>query len=103
MADVKTSTGIVIEFQRSAITDEERLSRERFYSNLVWVIDGTGFRKHFDILHALPSPDSEMAKDLVWYKSTRKNGGSSRGLFWRRSENPDGATMVLMHRFLEIK
>jgi len=33
-ADVKTTTGIVIEFQHSAMTDQERLSREQFYKNL---------------------------------------------------------------------
>ena len=103
VADVKTPSGIVIEFQHSAITDEERLAREQFYGNLVWVIDGTGFKQNFDILHALPAPDSEMAKDLVWFKGTRRYQGAARGMFWRRSENPHGATMVLLHSLHEIE
>ena len=45
-ADVITSTSIVIEFQHSAIKDEERLAREQFYSKLVWVVDGRGFKKN---------------------------------------------------------
>jgi hypothetical protein len=39
-ADIKTPSGIVIEVQHSAMTDAERLSREAFYENLVWVVDG---------------------------------------------------------------
>ena len=39
-ADIKTPSGIVVEVQHSAMTDAERLSREAFYGNLVWVIDG---------------------------------------------------------------
>ncbi len=88
-ADVKTQTGIVIEIQHSAITDEERLSREQFYGNLVWVIDGSGFKHNFDILHLLPAPDSELAKDVVWFKGTRQLQGAAHGLFWRLSENPE--------------
>ena len=33
--------GLVIEFQRSHITPDERISRENFYRNMVWVVDGT--------------------------------------------------------------
>lgn len=39
-ADVKTEDGWVIEFQHSRIQPEERESREEFYENLIWVIDG---------------------------------------------------------------
>ena len=40
IADVKTPSGVVVEFQRSHITSEEVASREGFYQDLVWVIDG---------------------------------------------------------------
>ena len=33
IADVKTPSGLVIEFQHSAIKPEEQLSREGFYKN----------------------------------------------------------------------
>lgn len=87
-ADVKTPTGIIIEFQHSAMTDDERHSRERFYGNLVWVIDGGRFKNNFDILHLLPDPRSELAQDLVWFKGSREMKGAGRGIFWRLSENP---------------
>jgi len=106
-ADVKTASGIVIEIQHSAITDEERLSRERFYGNLVWVIDGSGFKRNFDILHMLPAPESELAKDLVWFKGSRQMQGGARGLFWRRSENSESTKtnsgMVMVHCIEEIQ
>jgi hypothetical protein len=40
IADVKTDDGWVIEFQHSPIEPDERLSREVFYSKLVWVVNG---------------------------------------------------------------
>jgi len=85
-ADIKTPTGIYIEFQHSALTDAERLSRELFYGNLVWVIDGRSFRKNFDIYHPLPAPASEIAQDLVWEKAERHMNGANAGLFYRLSE-----------------
>ncbi|MBL5979701.1 hypothetical protein JAO85_20695 [Comamonas sp. NyZ500] len=41
IADVRTPTGLVIEFQRSTIAPEEVDAREKFYQKMVWVIDGT--------------------------------------------------------------
>lgn len=41
IADVRTDHGLVIEFQHSHIHPMERDSRERFYKNMVWVVDGT--------------------------------------------------------------
>jgi len=40
IADVKTEKGWVLEFQHSFIKDDERNSRNIFYSKLVWVVDG---------------------------------------------------------------
>lgn len=40
-ADVKTPKQLVIEFQNSPIKHEERKSREDFYQNMVWVVNGT--------------------------------------------------------------
>ena len=40
IADVKTDQDWVIEFQHSYIKPEERRSREAFYGNMVWVVDG---------------------------------------------------------------
>lgn len=41
IADVRTDHGLVIEFQHSPIKPEERTAREKFYQNMVWVVDGT--------------------------------------------------------------
>lgn len=41
IADIKTDRGFVIEFQHSAIPSDEIQSREDFYKNMVWVVDGT--------------------------------------------------------------
>lgn len=40
IADVMTERGIVLEFQHSPLHREEREARERFYKNMVWVVDG---------------------------------------------------------------
>lgn len=45
VADVKTKTGIIIEFQHSNISPEEQISREQFYKNMIWVIDA---KKYYD-------------------------------------------------------
>lgn len=39
-ADVKTDRDVVIEFQHSFLDQNERLSRETYYQNMVWVVDG---------------------------------------------------------------
>lgn len=76
----------VIEVQHSAMSDAERLSREAFYGNLVWIIDGSVFRDNFDIYYMLPDPLSALAQDLVWAKATRPMRGAARVLFCRVSE-----------------
>src|SRR5262245_28172785 len=39
IADVKTESGVVLEFQGSHLRRDERESRESFYQNMVWVVD----------------------------------------------------------------
>lgn len=41
IADVRTQSGWVLEFQHSFLNPEERQSRNSFYHQLVWVVDGT--------------------------------------------------------------
>ncbi len=55
-ADVYTYCGTTIEFQNSPITAEELLSREAFYPNLIWVLNGKKFGG-FRILKHLPDID----------------------------------------------
>lgn len=40
IADIKTQCGWILEFQHSFLNPEERLSRNKFYQKLVWVVDG---------------------------------------------------------------
>jgi competence protein CoiA len=87
-ADIKTNTGIYIEVQHSNISDAERKSREEFYKNLVWIVDGRSFKQNFDIYHMLPDPVSKVAEDIVWKKAARHMEGANYGVFLRLSENP---------------
>jgi competence protein CoiA len=48
IADVHTSHGLVVEFQHSYIDAEERIQREQFYENMIWVVDGTRLKRDFD-------------------------------------------------------
>ena len=47
IADVRTSHDLVIEFQHSHIDPQERTSREIFYNNMVWIVDGTRLKKDY--------------------------------------------------------
>ena len=47
IADVRTPHGLVIEFQHSHIDPPERTARERFYGNMVWVVDGTRLQRDY--------------------------------------------------------
>ncbi len=47
IADIRTSHGLVIEFQHSHLKPEERVARERFYGNMVWVVDGSRLKRDF--------------------------------------------------------
>jgi len=98
-ADIKTPTGIVIEVQHSSMSDKERLSRESFYRNLVWIVDGTPFSESFETYHFLPDPKSDLAADLIWTKTRRDAPGTHKGLFFRRS---DGGTYQV-HGMDEVK
>ncbi len=40
VADVKTESDMVIEFQHSFLKAQERMAREAFYRKMVWVVDG---------------------------------------------------------------
>ena len=47
IADVCTENGFTLEFQHSPIKPEERLSREQFYRNMNWVVDGTRLKNDY--------------------------------------------------------
>lgn len=45
VADVKATTGIVLEFQHSPMNTKEQQSREQFYKNMIWIVDA---REYYD-------------------------------------------------------
>lgn len=47
IADVRTVHNLVIEFQHSHIDSQERTTREKFYKNMVWVVDGTRLKRDY--------------------------------------------------------
>ena len=47
IADFRTPHGLVIEFQHSHLDPQERTKRERFYGNMVWVVDGTRLQRDY--------------------------------------------------------
>ncbi len=47
IADVRTVHNLVIEFQHSHIDLQERTSREQFYKNMVWVVNGTRLKRDY--------------------------------------------------------
>lgn len=48
-ADVRTSRGVVIEFQNSPISYDEILKREAGYGKMAWVLNGRDFQDRFSI------------------------------------------------------
>jgi len=47
IADIHTTHNLVIEFQHSSIDPKERKSREIFYKNMIWVVDGTRLKRDY--------------------------------------------------------
>jgi hypothetical protein len=47
ISDIRTTHNLTIEFQHSAIKPEERTSREKFYENMVWIVDGTRLKRDY--------------------------------------------------------
>ena len=46
-ADVRTVHGLTIEFHHSYLEAQERAKRERFYGNMIWVVDGSRVPRDF--------------------------------------------------------
>jgi len=47
IADIRSDQGLIIEFQHSHIHPDERRSRENFYKNMLWVVDGTRLKRDY--------------------------------------------------------
>ena len=47
IADVRTSHCLVLEFQHSHLNPQERKARERFYGNMLWIVDGARLKRDY--------------------------------------------------------
>jgi len=47
IADIRTRHGLVIEFQYSHLKPEEQTSRETFYGNMIWVVNGNRLKRDY--------------------------------------------------------
>jgi hypothetical protein len=90
-ADIKSDKGIILEIQNSPISLEELRSRESFYKNLIWIVNGQNFKARFNIYIStfLPDPDIKEFDDIVFVPT--RNAHSCK-MFWRKSENPNAST-----------
>jgi competence protein CoiA len=70
IADVKTDQGYIVEFQHSYIKSEEVKSREDFYKNMIWIVDGKRRLrdkvKFMDIWEQSHPTDNKVQARKVW-------------------------------------
>lgn len=89
-ADAVTGSGTVIEFQHSAISTQDVIDRERFYGDMVWVLDATKpFRNdRIQLRHEAPESGSPFCKFIWSHRRTSFDHASATifldlGLAWR--------------------
>jgi competence protein CoiA len=73
ISDVKTEHGLVMEFQHSDISEQERRSREEFYKLMHWVVDGQRLkwdRRRF--IEALRCGTQVSVSPLTWVAPVEK-------------------------------
>lgn len=83
IADVKNPYGLAIEFQHSPIKYEERCSREEFYGNMVWVVNGTRGsldESYFNMGLSGPIQKDPLAYQISWFSRGKllHNWGESK-------------------------
>lgn len=70
IADVYSEKGVVLEFQSYAIDPTEMAARERYYQQLVWVINGSKNefdRINFGLSVCAPYTADPMLRNIHWY------------------------------------
>jgi hypothetical protein len=67
IADIKTDNETIVEIQNSQISEEEVFSREKFYDQMFWIINGDKFKNNFYILSKLPNPLCEDFQDISFF------------------------------------
>lgn len=68
IADIRTASGLVVEFQRSTIEPAEVQAREAFYQEMVWIVDGcrNEFDKH-NFSNMRSRPDTDGLVSFRWH------------------------------------
>ena len=81
-ADAVTSRGRVIEFQHSSISAEEIRERERFYGDMIWVIDGCEayFKNRVGFISVRPADGQEYVK-FKWKSRKRSFDNAEAPVF----------------------
>ncbi|EGQ8234446.1 hypothetical protein GWA11_22195 [Vibrio parahaemolyticus] len=55
---------LAIEFQNSPMSEVELISRESFYKNMIWVVNGESFKSNFRLGAKLPNPLQKRTHDF---------------------------------------
>lgn len=74
IADVKNPFGLVVEFQSSTITPEERESREKFYKTMIWVVNGVRSdltEDYFNMGLSGPIDKNPLAYQISWWSKSK--------------------------------
>ncbi len=95
VADVKTDSGLVIEFQNSPMDHDERAAREAFYRSMVWVINGSAFE--FTITEPMPDPATDLGTDLefVHPQAFRRRSDGETNRIYLRPWEPELESRIL--------
>lgn len=64
IADVKLANGTVIEFQNSPMSLQELQSREQFYEDMIWVVNGRNLANNMKLMAALPDPEHASMQNI---------------------------------------
>lgn len=83
IADVKNPYGLIIEFQNSNIKPEEKESRENFYKDLIWVVNGDRgdlTESYFNMGLSDPIQENPLAYQIRWFGRGKflENWGESK-------------------------
>lgn len=66
IADVRTSKGVIIEFQNSSISTDTIRIREQFYDNIIWVINAASFSHNINKFSAVKSKLRQFENDSTY-------------------------------------
>lgn len=77
---------MVIEFQNSPISPSEIKSREAFYGEMMWIVNGMTFGSDFSGLAKIPNPESDFGKRFILFSES-----------WRGMRPPEPSFGVYDH------